>query len=73
MNTTALLDRPTARSAPKTVVTDARMFSPDDALVARRLAGLKLVSMPSLRQDVTLAPPDGGPEVCGPAVYAAPV
>jgi hypothetical protein len=51
--------RKTAASTPK---------PPSMATVARRLAALFAADMPWLRKDVDLTPPNGGPEVCGPAV-----
>ncbi len=42
---------------------------PSMQTVAARLASLTPASMPWLRKDVDLTPPDGGPEVFGAAVY----
>jgi hypothetical protein len=35
--------------------------------VVRRLGALTAADMPWVRRDLDLTPPDGGPEVCGPA------
>ena len=45
------------------------LYAGEFETVERRLAAVTAADMPWLTQDVDLTPPDGGPEVCGPAVY----
>jgi hypothetical protein len=75
MNTRTLKYHAPAGSAPKAGPTKAPvrvLRLPSMKTVANRLATLSLASMPWLRKDVDLTPPDGGPEACGPADYQPP-
>lgn len=57
-----------AEAAPRDTV--AR--PPSAETVAARLAGLTAADMPWLSKDTDLTPPDGGPEIVGPATYVPP-
>lgn len=71
MSTRALRHDAAIRSVrePKAAVRKRVVKLPRVATVKRRLAALTAADVPWLRKDVDLAPPDGGPEVCGPPVY----
>jgi hypothetical protein len=72
--TKALRHRAVSRLAPKVEPGKKAVRTPKAPgmpTVKERLAALSAADMPWLRKGVDLTPPDGGPEVCGPAVYRA--